>query len=165
MIRAVRPVDTPALLSIACATGLFEPAEATALLGGVLEALHANQLGAGHNAQLWAPDDTGVPSGWVYYAPDAHAEGVWNLWWIGVRPQDHGRGGGESLLDAVEAAVRADAGRVLVIETSALPALARARNFYARRGYIECGRVPDFYGFGDDKVIFVKRIFARSGTV
>ncbi len=164
MIRAVRPADTPTLLSVACATGLFEPADASALLGGVLDALHADQLGPGHAAQLWAPDDTTAPSGWVYYAPDAHAEGVWNLWWIGVRPEDHGRGGGESLLDAVEAAVIEDAGRVLVIETSALPALARARSFYARRGYVECGRVPDFYGVGDDKLIFVKRMFAPTRT-
>lgn len=160
MLRTVRPVDTPALLSIACATGLFEPAEASALLGGVLDALHAEQLGPGHAAQLWAPTDASAPAGWVYYAPDAHADGVWNLWWIGVRPEDHGCGGGDSLLDAVEAAVIAEAGRVLVVETSALPLLARARAFYAKRGYVECGRVPDFYSVGDDKIIFAKRMGA-----
>ncbi|AMW06295.1 GNAT family N-acetyltransferase [Gemmatimonas phototrophica] len=158
MIRSVRPSDTPTLLSVACATGLFEPADASALLGGVLDALHADELGPGHAAQFWAPNDESAPAGWVYYAPDAHADGVWNLWWIGVRPEDHGRGGGDSLLDAVEATVMAEAGRVLVIETSALPPLARARAFYAKRGYVECGRVPDFYSVGDDKIIFAKRM-------
>ncbi|QJR37599.1 GNAT family N-acetyltransferase [Gemmatimonas groenlandica] len=160
MIRAARLADTPTLLAVACATGLFAPAEASALLGGVLDALHADHLGPGHAAQVWSPNDAGAPSGWVYHAPDAHADGVWNLWWIGVHPEDHGRGGGDSLLDAVEAAVMAEAGRELVVEKSALPPLARARAFYARRGYIACGRVPDFYGVGDDKIIFAKRMCA-----
>lgn len=160
MIRAVRPTDTPALLDLACATGLFQPADAQALLGGVLDALHAGQLGAGHAALLWAPHDEAPAGGWVYFAPDAHADGVWNLWWIGVRPEHHGHGGGAALLDAVEAAVTEQGARVLIIETSALPPLARARRFYAQRGYTECGRVPHFYGVGDDKIIFARTLSA-----
>lgn len=157
MLRSARPSDTPELLAIAATTGLFEPADAHTLLGGVLAALHAGQLGDGHHALIWVPDDAHPPAGWVYFAPDMHADGAWNLWWIGVRPSHHGLGVGEALLDAVEAAVLAAAGRVLVIETSALPPFARARAFYAKRGYTECGRVPDFYGVGDDKIIFAKR--------
>ncbi len=83
-------------------------------------------------------------------------------WWIGVDPANQGRGGGDALNDAVEAAVIAAAGRVLVIDTSALPPLARARTFYTKRRYAECERVSDFYGVGDDKVIFAKRISAIS---
>jgi hypothetical protein len=32
--------------------------------------------------------------------------------------------------------------------------------FYGRHGYHECGRVPEFYAPGDDKVIFAKRVEA-----
>lgn len=61
-------------------------------------------------------------------------------------------------MDAVEREVRARGGRLLIIETSALPPTARARRFYERRGYAACGRIPDFYGDGDDKVIYAARM-------
>lgn len=88
---------------------------------------------------------------------------MWNLWWIGVHPDAHGSGAGQGLLQAVETAVTAQQGRVLVIETSDAELLGRARRFYAARGYAECGRVPDFYGEGEAKVIFAKRL-ARNGS-
>jgi ribosomal protein S18 acetylase RimI-like enzyme len=47
---------------------------------------------------------------------------------------------------------------LLIIETSATPPLEPARRLYLRRGYRECGTIPDFYGEGDDKVIFAKRV-------
>ncbi len=164
MLRFPLPAETRVLLSIATETGLFAPEEAATLLGGVLDAFHAGQLGEGHVVQLWTPDREHAPVGWVYFAPDSHAEGVWNLWWIGVSPPHHGRGAGQALLDAVESAVASASGRLLVIETSALPSLARARAFYRKRGYAECGRVPDFYGVGDDKVIFAKRTLSLTET-
>jgi hypothetical protein len=49
-------------------------------------------------------------------------------------------------------------GRLLIIETSALPPTARARRVYERRGFSAWGRVPDFYGDGDDKMIYAARM-------
>ena len=158
MHRLASPTDTPMLLDLAVATGLFQPVEAETLLGGVLAALHAGELGDGHVALVSAPDAAHPPVGWVYFGPDSHNDGVWNLWWIGVAPTAQGRGIGGDLLRAVEVAVQSAAGRVLVIETSGLPQIARTRAFYTHRGYVECGRVPDFYAVDDDKVIFVKRL-------
>ena len=53
-------------------------------------------------------------------------------------------------------------GRVVVIETSDGDALARARAFYARRGYAERGRVPDFFAPGEAKVIFSRTLGASA---
>ena len=44
------------------------------------------------------------------------------------------------------------------METSGRPSYEGARVFYEREGYRETARVPDFYGSGDDKVIYVKRL-------
>lgn len=161
MLRPATPTDTPALIAVAAATGIFQPNEAEALLGGVLEDLHAGRLGEGHQAHVRDEVSPGWPSGpvgWVYFAPTAKADRVWDLWWIGVTPQAQQRGIGSELLLFVEAQVRAAGGRLLVIETSCLPAFDVVRRFYAGRGYTECGRGPDFYADGDDKAIFAKRI-------
>lgn len=158
MIRLPTPTDRAELLSLAVGTGLFAEAEAEALLGGLLTKYFAGSLGADHAIVVWAPAPDASPLGWVYFAEDEHAPGIWNLWWIGVHPANHGAGIGTALLQFVERAVATAAGRLLVIETSALPALAATRTFYAQRGYRECGRVPDFYASGDDKVIFARQV-------
>ena len=158
MIRPAAPADTPALVALAAATGIFQPHEAEGLLGGVLDDLHAGRLGDGHIAQAWADGPAGPPAGWAYFAPTAKADGVWDLWWIGVDPARQGRGVGGELLRSVEDHVRAAGGRILVVETSSMPAFDAVRRFYAARGYVECGRVPDFYADGDGKVIFAKRM-------
>ena len=163
MIRPAAPADTPALVALAAATGVFTPDEADALLGGVLADLHAGRLGAGHRADVWADGPADPPAGWVYFAPTPHAEGVWDLWWIGVDPARQGRGVGGDLLRHVEDHARAAGGRVLVIETSGKPAFDGTRRFYARHGYAAGGRVPDFYADGDDKVINAKRLTPAGG--
>ena len=158
MIRPAEPSDTPDLVALAVATGLFQPDEADLLLRGVLDALHADSLGDDHVAQVWADDQTGRPEAWVYFSRNPMTNQTWDLWWIGVRPERHGEGIGDELLKFVEDHVRSANGRILIIETSSLPKLERTRRFYARRGYVQCGQVPDFYADGDDKVIFAKRM-------
>jgi ribosomal protein S18 acetylase RimI-like enzyme len=163
ILRPPLPAETPILIEIAVSTGLFTLDEAEGLLGGVLRSLHAGELGAEHHVRVWSPSPDAAPAGWTYFSPDTFAPGVWNLWWIGVAPSHHGAGGGDALLSAAEAAVTAAGARLLVIETSALPPLARARAFYERRGYLNCGQVPDFYGAGDDKIIFARPMVAAVG--
>ncbi|MCU0656558.1 MAG: GNAT family N-acetyltransferase [Polyangiaceae bacterium] len=158
MLRPPLPAESSSLIALAVSTGLFSPGDARALLGETLDTFHAGHLGEGHSILVWADGPSSEALGWAYFAPDAHAEGIWNLWWIGVAPSHHGRGVGEGLLRAVEERVKGASGRLLVIETSALPALARARRFYERCGYERCGQVPDFYAEGDAKVIFARRM-------
>lgn len=160
-LRPTTPADRPDLLAIAVATGLFTPADAEALLGGVLDSRHSGALDSTHTTTVWAPEDDAAPAGWSYAAPDAHADGVWNLWWIGVMPDRQGEGGGVALLHRAEDDARAAGARLLIVETSALEPLARTREFYRRQGYEACGTVPHFYGPGDGKVIFAKPLSTR----
>lgn len=160
MFRPALPNESPHLVAVASATGLFKPNEAEALLGGVLEDFHAGRLGEGHQVVVWADDQTGTASGWVYFAPSFKAEGVWDLWWIGVDPAAQGAGVGGRLLELVESRVREAGGRLLIIETSSTAPLEAARHFYAKRGYANCGTIPDFYADGDHKVTYAKRIAA-----
>lgn len=154
MLRPTVPADTPALVALADRTGVFKPHEIVALRE-VLDDYHAGTYGPGHAARTW--DAGGGPAGFVYYAPTAMTDRTWELWWIAVGTSHQGRGLGGAMLAAVEAAVRAADGRLLLIETSSTPAYAPTRGFYLKHGYTAAARVPDFYADGDDKVIFWKK--------
>jgi len=158
MIRSAAENDTGTLVRLADSTGIFAAGEADALLGHVLAEHHAGRLGEGHQVVVAADERTGAARGWAYFAPNAHAEGVWDLWWIGVSPEAHGEGVGEELLRFAERQARDAGERLLIIETSSTPPLARARRFYERSGYTNCGTIPDFYAEGDGKVTFARRI-------
>jgi ribosomal protein S18 acetylase RimI-like enzyme len=154
MLRPTAPADTPALVALADATGVFKPHEMVALRE-VLDDYHAANREFGHVARTW---DDGVPLGFVYYAPTAMTDRTWELWWIAVGKWRQGRGIGRGMLAEVEADVRASGGRLLLIETSSTPAYEPTRQFYLRHGYAVAARIPDFYADGDDKVIFSKRV-------
>ncbi len=162
--RPAAPDDTPALLALATATGIFGPGEVEGLLGGVLEDLHAGRLGDGHSAWVWGGGPSEPPAGWVYFSPVDKADGVWNLWWIGVDPARQRAGVGGGMLRSVEGHVRAAGGRLLLVETSDQPGFDPVRRFYATRGYTDCGRVPDYYADGDGKVTYVKRVADQAGV-
>jgi ribosomal protein S18 acetylase RimI-like enzyme len=160
-IMVITPVsahERPALLRLAVDTGLFTSEDAEQLLGGVLDSLSARELPAGHAAVAcrMAPDSDAI--GWTYFAPDPYAAQVYNLLWIGVDPRKHGTAAGHALLSFVEREAAAQGARVVVIETSDQPSLARARAFYAKLGYLERGRIPDFYAAGEAKVIFSRTL-------
>jgi ribosomal protein S18 acetylase RimI-like enzyme len=157
IIQNVNSKDRSHLLSIACATNLFTPEDAEALLGEVLDGIFSGALSPDHQAICCRVDESGDIVGWSYFAPDQFAEGVWNVWWIGVQPSSHGTGAGKQLLRHVETKIASLGGRIVVIETSDSEEFARARKFYANEGYSECGRVPEFYGEGESKVIFSRR--------
>ncbi|MGL4577271.1 MAG: GNAT family N-acetyltransferase [Burkholderiaceae bacterium] len=158
IIDSISPSERASLLSIAVSTGLFETSEAEALLGDVIDGIASGALGQERKAVACRVESSGPAEGWSYFAPDQYAEGVWNVWWIGVRPTRHGSGLGKQLLEYVESLIALAGGRLVVIETSDSPPLARARRFYASNGYIECGSVPHFYSDGEAKVIFAKRL-------
>jgi len=157
IIQPVEASQRSALLELAVRTGLFSPAGADALLGGVLDQLADGALPRAHTALACRDHPGDGVTGWTYVAPDAYAEAVWTIWWLGVLPEAQGTGVGSALLRAAEALAHAAGARIVVVETSSSDALARARRFYAAQGYAACGHVPHFYGEGDHKVIFSRR--------
>ena len=154
LIEPVHEDEREHLLNLAVQTGLFTRDEAEALLGNVLAQLAAGELPAGH-AAVACRSSSGTPVlGWAYFAPDPYADRVWNLWWIGVLPQQQGSGAARSLLSHVEQVIAEAGARILIIETSDLAPMARACRVYQKSGYVERGRIPHFYNENEAKVIF-----------
>ncbi|HEV8658438.1 MAG TPA: GNAT family N-acetyltransferase [Thermoanaerobaculia bacterium] len=101
-------------------------------------------------------EDRGGIHGYVCIGPTPLARGVYDLYWIAVDATAHRRGYGRKLLAFAEQEVRRRGGRMLLIETSSLETYRSTREFYARSGYEEVARVPNFYNVGDDKLIYSK---------
>lgn len=97
----------------------------------------------------------------AYLAPEPFADRVWNLYFIAVHPSQHGDGIGTALLAHLEEVLRQrgeDEARVLIVETSSTGQYEATRAFYEARGFDREARIRDFYGPGDDKVVFWKAL-------
>ncbi len=155
MIRPAVPPDADAIMALADASGLFQPHELDEV-SGMLAAHFAGDLGPDHRWVVDEDGDDGGLAGIAYYAPEPFTDGVWNLYLLAVDPERRGRGRGAALVEHVERAVVAEEARVLLIETSGLEQFERTRAFYHRCGYDEEAQIRDYYGPGDDKVVFWK---------
>ncbi len=155
MIRHVERADTPTLLSLTEATGVFKKHEIQALQE-VLDEYHASNRGYGHIAVVDERDGRIV--GYAYYAPAAMTDRSWYLYWIAVTKQIQAKGVGSGLLKHAEEDIRKKNGRVLFIETSSLPHYDPTRRFYLKHDYEVTGQLRDYYADGDDMVIFRKRL-------
>jgi len=96
--------------------------------------------------------------GYTCYGPRSLTSGTYDLYWIAVDPTARRGGVGRGLLAASEEAVRKLGGRLLVLETSGLPAYEPTRDFYIFSGYTLEATIKDFYSDGDNLVIFTKHL-------
>ncbi|RCJ21086.1 acetyltransferase [Nostoc minutum NIES-26] len=157
MIRLITPSDTPTLIALAEASGLFEPNQ-TEELAQMLDQHFNSEL---ESQDLWFTDDDNGVVGVAYVAPERMTEGTWNLYLIAIHPDRQRQGRGGVLLSHVEQ-VLADRGeRVLLVETSGLESFEYVRSFYRKNGYDEEARIREFYKAGDDKIIF-RKAFGKS---
>ena len=54
--------------------------------------------------------------------------------------------------------LQASGNRVLIVDTSGTESFSGTRRFYNRCGYTEEARIRDFWGPGDDKIVFWKAL-------
>ena len=158
VIRFADPGEAEVIKGLALGNGMFHADE----MGDFEEMLSGFFAGTLVD-HFWivAEDEHGSILGAAYYAPEPFSDCMWNLYFIAVRPGS-GRGGiGGELIAHVESGLRAlgeGVARTLIIETSSRPEYERSRTFYAKQGYDEEARIRQFYGPGDDKVVFWKKI-------
>src|SRR5213079_665098 len=150
-LRPVGRAQRAPLERLTRATGLFRPEEVALAVELLDESLAGDDdyrfLGA------YADDDLVAYACW---GPTPGTQGTYDLYWIVVDPTWQGKGVGTQLLDAVERALLAAGGRLIVVETSSRADYAPTRTFYERRGYAQAARLPGYYAPGDDLVIYLK---------
>jgi D-alanine-D-alanine ligase len=96
--------------------------------------------------------------GYTCLLPDEDSPGTFTLDGLVIAPQHRRQGRGSELLRAVEAAVRAAGGRLVVTPLSSAPGSGPARQFLNRHGYHASGEVADYYRTGCARLTFAKRL-------
>ena len=147
-IRSSIPGDLSAAKGIIDAVQLF-PSE---FLDGMFCA-NSNDV---EPSEFWLTFDDGSPAAIAYCAPEAMADGTWNLLLIAVHPDRQSEGIGAQIMSFVEEKLSAEGARVLLVETSGTDDFIRTRAFYSKLGYNEEARIREYYGVGDDKIVFHK---------
>ncbi|MCX7590951.1 MAG: GNAT family N-acetyltransferase [Kiritimatiellae bacterium] len=155
LVRWSQPEDAESILRIVESSGVFRLHEIDVAREVLHESLSAGP--AGHYQSYTAVAGNRV-AGWICFGPTPCTEGTFDIYWIVVDPNVQRRGTGSALLARAEAEIRRRNGRLSIIETSSRAVYEPARTFYVRHGYKEGARVRNFYGPGDDKVVFVKCI-------
>lgn len=142
--------DSDAIALLAETTGLF-PAD-------MLADFIAPFLN-GDPGHIWFVHDLGAgPVGFCYMTLEFLTEGTWNMKALGVHPDHQRTGAGRSIVATAETWMQNAGHRVMVIETSSDPAQSAARAFYPSTGYTLVGTIPEFWGPGDDKLIYSKTL-------
>jgi GNAT superfamily N-acetyltransferase len=154
-ISPINADDRPRLAEIVQQAGNFSEEEVGTAIELIDDSIAAKNAG---DYRSFVLADDGDVKGFVCLGPTPLTQGVYDLYWIVVDSAAHGRRYGQTLLQFAEDEVRRENGRMLVIETSSLPAYERTMRFYRQAGYPEVARIPNFYKPGDDKVIFAKEL-------
>ena len=157
-VRLAVASDAVAIHGLAVDNGMFAPDD----MAGFDEMLQG-YLDGSLDQHRWivAPDDDGRVVGAAYFAPEPFADRVWNLYFLAVHPGHHRSGIGARLVSQVEKSLLGtgeQAARVLIVETSSTIEYESARRFYEREGFDREARVREFYGPGDDKIVFWKSL-------
>ena len=147
-IRSSIPGDLSAAKGIIDAVELF-PSE-------MLDGMFCSDSNDPEQSDFWLTYDDGSPVAIAYCAPEAMADGTWNLLLIAVHPDRQSEGIGAQIMSYVEDKLSADGVRVLLVETSGTDEFNRTRAFYTKLGYSKEAQIREYYGVGDDKIVFHK---------
>jgi ribosomal protein S18 acetylase RimI-like enzyme len=150
----IRPTtfnDLPALQKVLDDTGIF-PSE-------MLPEMIAPFLASKQSEELWLTcEHGGIAAGFCYAIPEKFTEGTWNMLAIAVSPSLQGKGFGAMIVKELEARLRRDGHRILIVDTSGVDEFVLTRSFYRKTGYTEEARIRDFWAAGNDKITFWKTL-------
>lgn len=149
-----RIADVETVRRLVESTGLFSANEVAVAVELVEERL---AKGPASGYEFLFAEAGGQTLGYVCYGKIAVTASSYDLYWIVVAKEHQGRGLGRRLLEAAEERIAKAGGGRIYIETSGRADYSATQRFYARCGYELEARIAEFYGPGDDKLIFVRR--------
>ena len=149
----VVPTDIGQVREIVESTGFFHPAEIDVAAELVEERLRRGDASGYHFAFV---ENNGAVLAYACYGPIACTTSSFDVYWIAVHRDQQKHGIGRWLMTLTENLIRSQGGHRIYVETSGRPDYLPTRNFYDRCGYTNVAELPEFYGEGDSKVIYLK---------
>jgi ribosomal protein S18 acetylase RimI-like enzyme len=153
VIRGLLSGDRDVVCRMLQTCGIFTPEEVSVALELVDDAI-AKGSRSDYIAFVSVRDD--IVCGYVCIGRTPMTASTWHLYWACVDASAQRGGVGRRLHAHVESFVRRMGGERLVVETSSQPSYDRARRFYEAGGYVQVGRIPDFYKPHDDCILYRK---------
>lgn len=157
LIRELERKDVEPLRRILQATNVFRDEEVEV----AVELMEATLGKTEDYVQRTIVDDENNVQGYYCVGPTPMTMSTFDLYWIAVNPEYHGKGIGYQLLTDCERAVSSMHGTMIVVETSSLPKYEATRKFYLRNDYVETARIRGYYAPGDDLMIYTKHLQER----
>jgi GNAT superfamily N-acetyltransferase len=154
-LRHLNASDRGRIEEITRAVGLFREDEIPVALEVFDEAVRTSSPDAPYVAL--GADVDGRLAGWICWGPTPCTLGTYDLYWMAVDPSVQGSGIGTALITEMERNLTGTA-RLIVVETAGRPDYSATRAFYEARGYRATATIPEFYGPGDDQVVYVKAV-------
>jgi len=149
----VTPGDRDEFEAILRGTGFFSDAEVGIALELVDEFI-AQGTKSGYHFLVHEPSTELL--GFSCYGPIPGTASSYDLYWIAVHRQHQRKGLGNVILVETEARIRALGGTRVYAETSGRDLYHPTRSFYDGNGYTLEARLKNYYGPGDDQVIYGK---------
>lgn len=101
----------------------------------------------------------GRVSGFAFFGPLHNTEFTYDIRWIVVDRLTKKLGIGKQLLERIEEEIlKVSPNAIISVEISKIKENAVAENFFLDAGFTLVGRIPDFYGKGDDFLMYAKHI-------
>jgi GNAT superfamily N-acetyltransferase len=153
-IRPMAAHDKPAIIHILNNTPEFNSLD-LAVAEDVIDDYLTDPAGSGY--QILVSEIEGEIFGYVCYGLNPMTVSTWDLYWIAVAHSSQGKGIGRELLATTENNIWKEGGTLIIIDTSSTPLYDHTNRFYQKAGYkLDC-QITDYYGPGDDIIIYEKR--------
>jgi GNAT superfamily N-acetyltransferase len=148
--------DKTRIRTILETSGFFYPFEIGVVLELVDETTKTNEKKSGY---YWLKlEENGTMAGFACFGPNPCSVHSWDLYWLVVDHSMKNKGLGTLLLQKAEEKAMESGGTYFWIETSGRPLYEPTIAFYLKNGYTIEATLRDFYGPGDPKLIFVRKL-------